>query len=196
MNCLSLLAATSLAMGLLTVGCSAPLPDDASGTDSSEVRVASCPASFTLTLSNVQKTPIPHRVEFDGRWVDLTDTDLAAAEDVQAKFLGASSITVHAALSQSAAGVCSYHQPSSTYSAEKIQLYSKNGRDVLELILGSTDPESRPYVNDFRIYASPTSYSPNGLSFGAAPVALNAAVGNAGSGASFITKIGSATIRE
>ena len=49
-------------------------------------------------------------------------------------------------------------------------------------------------LHDFRIYTAPTSYSPNGLTFGPAPVALDAAVGNGGSGASFITKIGTATI--
>jgi hypothetical protein len=193
---LSLLVATPLVVGLFAVGCSAPLSEDPSGAASSDVRVSNCPAAFTLTLSHVQKTTIPQRVEFDGRWVDLTDDELAAASEIQAKFLGANSLTVHAELAHSADGVCSYRQPSSTYAAEKIQLYSKNGRDVLELILGSTDPESRPYVNDFRIYAAPTSYSPNGLVFGPAPVALNAAVGNAGSGASFIAKIGTATINE
>jgi hypothetical protein len=185
-----------LVVGLFAVGCSAPLSEDASGTDSSEVRVANCPASFTLTFSNLEKTPIPHRVEFDGRWVDLTDSDLAAAAEIQARFVDGRPITVHAGLSHSADGVCSYRQPASTYLSEKIELYSKHGRDVLELILGSTDPESRPYMNDFRIYASPTSYSPNGLSFGPAPVDLNAAVGNGGSGASFVTKIGTATIGE
>jgi hypothetical protein len=186
----------SVAVVGLVAGCSSPVSEDAPATDSSEVRVANCPASFSITFSNVEKTPIPHRVEFDGRWVDLTDSDFDAAAQVQTKFVTAGPITVHAELTHSAAGICNYRQPSSTYLSQKIQLYSKNGRDVLELILGSVDPESRPYMNDFRIYASPTSYSPSGLTFGGAPVALNAAVGNGGSGASFITKIGTATISE
>ena len=165
----SLLLSSSVVLAALASGCNAELTGDPAAETSSEVRTLSCPTAFAVSFTNVATSAIPTTTLVGGFEFQLSSRDRSSLADIQAKFVTAGTIHVKAELSSAQDGVCRYRQPSSTLFGETIKLYAKGGKDILEL---TVDVERRPFVDDYRIYAFPASYSPQGFTFGSGEVLL------------------------
>jgi hypothetical protein len=178
----------SLAAG---AGCSQPANDPATDVTASEVRTRSCPTSFALGVSGVTPTPIPNQAQVGDAPVDLSPRDRDALAAIQSKFVAAGTIQVAAELASAENGVCRYRQPSSSLSGNTIKLYTKGGKDILEM---TVDVEHRPFVDDFRVYAFPASYSPSGFTFETNAEALLDGVLGIADGPNLVVKVGTARI--
>ncbi len=169
-----------------TVGC-ATLTDDApedSDLDDaeSEVFTRNCPTSFTVTVSNVQASPLPN---------DLSDQHRAALLTIQAEFVAAGTITVTGELAERKSGVCWYRDPSAPAPLRpRIKFYSKGGKDILEL---DADVDRDPYTHRHRIYALPSAYDEDGFMFGSEGVLLDGVL-SIPDGPNLVAKVGTGTI--
>jgi hypothetical protein len=188
------LAPVSMTLVLAAVGCAAPNGDSsddppASATES-EVRTRNCPASFTLIIENVTATPIPWTAmvsEWSVRLTSAQRTDLAT---IQSQFTSGGSFTVSGEIATRHNGVCTYKRPSTTGRVPSMKLYSKGGKDILEL---GIDVDANPVTDRHRVYAFPSSYDENGFTFASDEVLVDGVIGIP-DGPNLVVKIGTANI--
>jgi hypothetical protein len=170
-------------------GCTASSADDAADptevdTDTSEsaVRTRNCPASFTLTVSDMSPTPIPAHAG--------TASQRAALVAIQSEFMSAGTLTIKGVIDTRKDGVCTYKDPATNRPFPRIKLYSKGGKDILQL---GVDVDSQQFTDHHRVYAFPSSYSESGFTFANDTVLLDGVVGIP-DGPNLVVKVGTGTI--
>jgi hypothetical protein len=175
-----------LFLGLLGIvaGCSAETgSDETAESGTSEVVTAKCPDTLDFTISGITifdhvDAPADFKEE-----VDAVMTELKATHTIEAKG--------HSVTRKS--GHCIYDGTRSGGHVFSLDLYSKNGKDILEL---DYNPKAQN-GDEVRIYAFPTSYSPAGVVLpSGANSTLSTVVGPAGGeGIPELVKIGKANVR-
>jgi hypothetical protein len=162
------------------LGCAAPSDDDpdvGDDVDSAEsaVKTRNCPASFALEISDFRATP------------NVVRSDVLA---IQSQFANAGTITVKAEIDSRKNGVCTYRDPATGRSMPRIKLYSKSGKDILQL---GVDVDANPYTDRHRVYAFPSSYNASGFAFTNDRVIVDGVIGQP-DGPNMIFKVGTAQI--
>jgi hypothetical protein len=158
-------------------------PDDPSGAN--DVITSNCPATLDLTVSNISIFSHPE-----------TPSDPSLQPEVDAvvtNMRGVSTLHAQGSSLERRSGHCLYDGRMGEGSVYSFDLYSKNGKDILEL-----DYNPRNEIGDVRIYAFPTSYSREGLVFANTGTnsSLFTMVGPAGAeGLPELVKIGKASVR-
>jgi hypothetical protein len=172
----------SLAFLGILAGCSAETGEETAESGTGAVITASCPDTLDLTISGISifdhvDAPADFKEE-----VDAVVTELKATHTIQAK---GRSVTRKS-------GHCIYDGTRTAGHVFSLDLYSKDGKDILEL---DYNPKAQN-GDEVRLYAFPTSYSSAGIVL---PTGANSTlftvVGPAGEGLPELVKIGKANVR-
>jgi hypothetical protein len=195
MNTVSIrLPLLALALSSTVFACAAATSEDASdpGTDvtSSEVRTRDCPASFALTLTDIEATPVPSWASVGGAAFPLSTSHRSRLETIQSELVAAGTVHVAGEILTRQNGVCTYRDPASAVPVPTMKLYSKNGKDILELNL---DLDRDGFAERHRVYAFPTSIDASGMTFGAGEALLDGVI-RIPDGPNLVVKVGVATI--
>jgi hypothetical protein len=156
-------------------------PEDASGDEVSEVRVAKCPATLALRFGKpkvFKRTPAP----FGGG--AFSPAEKARVESVMQETRQLESIDANLTLDRTTTGKCFYKGAG----AERATFRTQNGKDLLQIF----EP------NGLQVFAFPSSYDVGGLVFpknaSATLMANVAASGPFSDGATRSVKIGQAPL--
>lgn len=173
---------TLVAAGALAGGCAAPTGADENADDAveSDLQTKTCPASFSLTVTDIRATPIK----------GVSADDRPALTQIQSDFVAAGTIHIKRVLSRKKNGVCDYKDPSAK-GGSSTSLYGTKGHNVLQF---EVEELGSDFSGGHRVYAFPTAIATTGLTFDASDNAILDGVTFSGEGPNLVVKVGLAKI--